>query len=64
MKFITTHTDPWHLVGGEDGPDPHPKAGPNRLLTLAQWHAVRDTWPADLPTGVLLPNTLDVEELA
>jgi uncharacterized protein (DUF934 family) len=64
MKFISSHTDTWHRVGGEDGPDPHPKAGANRLLTLEQWHAVRDTWPADLPTGVVLPNTLDVEDLA
>ncbi|MEK8045898.1 MAG: hypothetical protein CFE46_07415 [Burkholderiales bacterium PBB6] len=64
MKFISSHTDSWHRVGGEDGPDPHPKAGPNRLLTLEQWHAVRDTWPADVPAGVVIPNTLDVEELA
>ena len=64
MKFITTQQDQWHRVGGEDGPDPHPKAAPHRLLTLEQWHAVRTTWPADLPTGVVLPNTADVEELA
>lgn len=64
MKFISTHHDQWHRVGGEDGPDPHPKAAAHRLLTLEQWHAVRDTWPADLPTGVVLPNTVDVEELA
>ena len=37
---------------------------PQRLLTLEQWHAVRDTWPAQLPTGVRLPNTLDVDELS
>jgi uncharacterized protein (DUF934 family) len=37
------------------------------LLTLEQWHAVRDTWPtADgkrLRTGLLLANTVDVEAL-
>jgi len=64
MKFISSHSDTWHRVGGEDGPDPHPKAGPQRLLTLEQWHAVRDTWPADLPCGVILPNTVDVEDFA
>ncbi len=37
---------------------------PQRLLTLEQWRAVRETWPSHLPTGVLLPNTLDVATLA
>jgi uncharacterized protein (DUF934 family) len=64
MLFIHTHDDPWHRVGGEDGPVPHPQAAAHRLLTLEQWHAVRDTWPAELPVGVLLPNTADVEDLA
>ena len=63
MKFIDTHHDQWHTVGGEDGPSPHPIAKPYQLLTLEQWHAVRDTWPAGLPTGVLLANTADVETL-
>lgn len=64
MQFIVSSQDPWHLAGGEDGPQPHPAPAPHRLLTLEQWHAVRDTWPADLPAGVLLPNTADVEALA
>lgn len=64
MKFIDSHTDTWHRAGGEDGPDMHPKPQPQRLLTLEQWHAVRDTWPADLPVGVALANTVDVEALA
>lgn len=34
------------------------------MLSLEQWHAVRDTWPAGLPTGVVLPNTADVAALA
>ena len=38
------------------GPAPH------RLLTLAQWQAVRGCASADV--GVLLPNTADVEALA
>ena len=65
MKFIPHHDSVWHRVGGEDGPQPHPSPAPNCLLTLEQWHAVRDHhWPADLPTGLLVPNTLDVETLA
>jgi uncharacterized protein (DUF934 family) len=63
MKFIDTHHDQWHTVGGEDGPSPHPIARPHQLLTLVQWHAVRDTWPAGLPTGLLLANTAEVELL-
>ncbi|MFG6449417.1 DUF934 domain-containing protein [Roseateles sp. BYS180W] len=58
------HNDPWHRVHGEDGPVPHPAAAPHLLLTLEQWHAVRDNWPAGLPVGVELPNDLDVETLA
>ena len=64
MRFIDPRTDPWHRVEGEDGPIPHPDPQPDRLLTLEQWHAVRETWPRDLPAGVLLPNTLDVDALA
>ena len=64
MRFIDTRHDRWHRVEGEDGPIPHPDPQPDRLLTLEQWHAVRETWPRGLPTGVLLPNTLDVDDLA
>lgn len=64
MKFIDTHHDSWHRVAGEDGPVSHPAAAANLLLTLEQWHAVRDTWPAALAVGVQLPNDFDVEALA
>lgn len=64
MQFIDSHDTLWHTVGGEDGPQPHPKPADHRLLTLEQWHAVRDTWPAGLTTGVSLSNTVDVETLA
>jgi uncharacterized protein (DUF934 family) len=59
MKFIDRADDPWLLLPDSEiaGPAPH------RLLTLAQWQAVRDSWPADVPAGVLLPNTADAEEL-
>ena len=60
MKFIDRSTDPWLLLPDSEiaGPAPH------RLLTLAQWQAVREAWPANVPVGVLLPNTADVEALA
>lgn len=64
MRFIDPRHERWHLVTGEDGPIPHPDAQADRLLTLEQWHAVRDTWPAGLAAGVILPNTLDVDSLA
>lgn len=63
MKFIDTYSDPWHTDVGEDGPQPHPAPAPKRLLTLEQWHAVRDTWPQGTRTGVILANTDEVEGL-
>ena len=64
MQFIQPHQDRWHTAGGEDGPQPHPQPSPFMLLSLEQWHAVRENWPADVPAGVVLPNTADVEALA
>ncbi|MEJ6006612.1 DUF934 domain-containing protein [Paucibacter sp. AS339] len=64
MKFIDTHHQQWHHVVGEDGPMPHPDPAPNLLLTIEQWHAVRDHWPAGLATAVELPNDFAVEDLA
>ena len=60
MKFIDRSKDSWLLLPDSEiaGPAPH------RLLALAQWEAVRDHWPADVPVGVLLPNTVDVEDIA
>ena len=64
MEFISLHDTRWHRLAGEDGPvaDPEPQA--HALLTLEQWHAVREHWPADLPTGVVLSNSADVSALA
>ena len=64
MRFIDPRQDRWHRVGGEDGPVAQPDPLQNRLLTIEQWHAVRDHWPAGLPTGVALPNSVDVEAVA
>jgi uncharacterized protein (DUF934 family) len=69
MNFIDIHHDQWHTVGGEDGPMPHPPIKSHSLLTMGQWHAVREHWPAQgaadyKPVGVILPNDTDVETLA
>ncbi len=64
MKFIDIHHHQWHRVVGEDGPMPCPNPAKNCLLTLEQWHAVRDHWPAGLATAVELPNDFDIEGLA
>jgi uncharacterized protein (DUF934 family) len=64
MKFIDTARDRWHTVSGDDGPMVTLTPAPQSLLTLAQWHAVRSTWPADMPVGVIFPNEADIEDLA
>ena len=51
MRFLDPRQDCWHRVEGEDGPLPHPDPQADRLLTLEQWHAVRETWPRGLATG-------------
>lgn len=68
MKFIDPHHDQWHTVGGEDGPMSHPPIKSYSLMTLAQWHAVREQWPAQgtadyKPVGVILSNDTDIEAL-
>lgn len=63
MKFINPHQDPWRTLGGEDGPHVTITPAPHLLLTLAQWHAVRNQWPADLPVAVSVVNDTDIEVL-
>jgi uncharacterized protein (DUF934 family) len=63
LRFIDTRLDPWHAAVGEDGPMAHPKPEAGLLLTLEQWHAVRDTWPTVPRTGVSVPNDVDIETL-
>ena len=64
MQFTRTQHDLWHTRAGEDGPDAHPQPYDHALLTLEQWHAVRDTWPTHFAAGVILSNTVDVASLA
>jgi len=64
MKFIDTTHDLWRTISGEDGPMVTLTPAPYSLLTLAQWHGVRNLWPADMPVGVLFANDADIEDLA
>ena len=64
MKFIDPVHDAWRLVGGEDGPPVKILPRPNLLLTLAQWQAARAHWPAGTPVGVIVPNDVDIEDIA
>ena len=64
MRFIDHRRDPWHALGGEDGPAVCIHPVPHLLLHLAQWHAFRAQWPAGMPVGVTLANDLDLDEIA
>ncbi len=64
MRFIDTHRDPWHALVGDDGPPVSITPAPHLLLDLAQWHAVRASWPEGVAVGVKLANHQDVEGLA
>lgn len=64
MKFIQAAQDAWRASVGEYGPLPIPPVAAHSLLTLEQWQAIRDDWPASLAVGVMLANTVDVETLA
>jgi uncharacterized protein (DUF934 family) len=61
MKFIDTNHDRWHDVTADDSLVAVPAAEPWSLLTLAQWQAVREAWPADMPVGLIVPNDVDIE---
>jgi uncharacterized protein (DUF934 family) len=64
MKFIDTHKDRWHVLGGEDGPAACINPAPYLLLSVEQWHAFRAQWPAGMPVGVALANDAEVKDIA
>jgi len=64
MRFIDTHKDRWHALGGEDGPPVSINPEPHLLLDTNQWHAARAQWPSGLPVGLKVANDQDVEEIA
>jgi uncharacterized protein (DUF934 family) len=59
MKFTPLIENDWHAP--QEGSAPTVRA--HQWLTLAQWQAVKSQWPADLPVGLRLDNTADVEGL-
>ena len=64
MKFIDSHKDRWHALGGEDGPAACINPIPYLLLSVEQWHAFRAQWPPGMPVGVALANDAEVKEIA
>jgi uncharacterized protein (DUF934 family) len=64
MKLVDLHNDPWHALGGDDGPPVTITPAPHLLLDLGSWHAVRAHWPAGVRVGVKLPNDQDPADLA
>ena len=63
MKFIDTNHDRWHEVTADDSLVAVPAAEAYSLLTIAQWHAVRVAWPADMAVGLIVPNDVDIETI-
>lgn len=64
LAFIDPRRDPWHTIDGEDGPLVTLTPADHQLLTLLQWHGIRQQWPADLALGVSVPNDAEIEALA
>jgi uncharacterized protein (DUF934 family) len=58
LRFVDPAHDPWQPLA--DAAPPHAHA----LLSLDQWSELRDQWPASMPVGVAVANTVDVETLA
>jgi uncharacterized protein (DUF934 family) len=59
MRFVDAARDCWQPLAGADAvPFAH------ALLSLDQWSALRNVWPASMPVGVVVANTVDVETLA
>jgi len=63
MKLVDANHDRWHEASADDAPVAAPAADPYSLLTLGQWAAVRDAWPAGTPVGVVVPNDVDIETI-
>jgi uncharacterized protein (DUF934 family) len=64
MKFVDRHHDLWHAVTADDSAVAVPGVAPHSLLELAQWLAVRASWPADTPVGLILDNDAELGPIA
>lgn len=58
MRFVDRAQDAWHVPA-----EAAASALAHALLSLDQWTALRGQWPASVPVGVVLANTIDVETL-
>jgi uncharacterized protein (DUF934 family) len=58
MRFIDPTGDPWRSTD-----DPIVPVCDQTLLTLEQWNTQRETWPDAFRAGVIVPNSVDVEDL-
>jgi len=58
MRFVTSGTPPWQPLAADAAAREH------TVLTLAQWRAHRERWPAHLSTGVELPNDTEIAAIA
>lgn len=64
MKLVDTNHDRWHEVTADDSTVAVPASQAWRLLSLAQWLAVRSSWPADTPVGLIVENDAELEPIA
>ena len=56
MKFIPATSDDWASTEVAT-------IAPRLLLSPAQWRELADSWPQELPVGLLLDNDVDVQTL-
>lgn len=63
MKFIDPTQDRWRSLGC-DADIAQAGLRDHVLIDLEQWLALRGSWPAALATGVVVPNSADVDTLA
>ena len=64
MKLVDTNHDRWQEVTSDDSIVAVPATEPWRILTIAQWQAVRGSWPAETPVGLVVDNDVDIESVA
>ena len=64
MKLVDANHDHWHEVTADDSTVAVPAAEPWSLLTVAQWQAVRGSWPLNMQVGLVVDNDLDIESIA
>ena len=64
MKLVDANHDRWHEVTADDSTVAVPVAEPWSIVSLAQWQAVRGSWPADTPVGLAVENDVDIESVA